>query len=93
MSMLKENLENAISGKQKDSVQKEMLAASEATIVLSCSMTADTKVFQTGNLPEVVVLLERDTRNRADITSKETVRIRCVIISILPCLNYNSESG
>ena len=36
------------------------------------------------SFPEAVVLLERETQKRADVTLKETVRIRHGITGILP---------
>ena len=42
------------------------------------------EVLRKGNLLEAVVLLEREIKDRAEITFMETVRIRHVIIGILP---------
>ena len=42
------------------------------------------KILRSGKLSEVVVFLERDIRDRAETTSMETVRLRHVIIGILP---------
>ena len=81
MSAVKGNQENTISGKQKDSVQKEMLAASVSTTVSverkhnrplllqDCRHKMLEKALPKVNLPEAAVLLERDTKKRADITS------------------------
>ena len=52
------------------------------------------KVLRKPNLPESGVLLERDMKDRAEITSREAVRIRHVIIGIPPvCQNYRTQSG
>ena len=73
--------------------QRWQLAASvtmkSSTIVFSCPNTADRqkmieKVLRSGKLSEVVVFLERDIKDRAETTSMETVRLRHVIIGILP---------
>ena len=66
---------------KKDSVQMEMLAAS-ATKTASVDMTEEDVREETH--PEAAVHHEGNVRNRAEITSKETVRIRCVIVGILP---------
>ena len=46
------------------------------------------EVLQKGNLSEAVVFLERDFMNRADTISKESVRIRHMIVGILPCAKF-----
>ena len=45
------------------------------------------------NLSDAVVLLERDIKNRADITLKGTVRIRDDYWHPPVCQNYKTESG
>ena len=42
------------------------------------------KVLRKGNLLEAAVLLERDIKDRPENTSTEAVRIRHMIIGILP---------
>ena len=96
MSAWKRNQENAISARQQDVVQNEMLVPS-ATMTVSVEkyhnrplLLQDRRhkttgeVLRKGNVPVAVVLLESDVRDRVDITSKETLRIRHVIIGILP---------
>ena len=82
MSALNRNQENAVRGKQKDSVQKENACSlrhddskrgKKTQIVLSCSKVADTKMAEE-NL--------RKARKRPKIASKELVRIHHVIIGI-----------
>ena len=52
------------------------------------------RVLRKENLPEAVVPLERDVKDRADITLMETVRIRHAIIVILPYVrNSKSDRG
>ena len=52
------------------------------------------EVFRKGKPSEAVVLEDGKIRKRADISSKETVRIRHVIIGILPYVKKDkSESG
>ena len=83
MSALKRNREIAICGKQKDCVQREMLALS-ATMKVSVEkkhnrlvrlqdhrhkMTG--KVLRKASLPEAVVPLERVIKDRAEITLTE----------------------
>ena len=67
----------------------------EHPIVLSCSKTADTEEdFRKEVHQEAVVLQEANTKERAEITSTETARIRRVILGNLPAVkNYISESG
>ena len=102
------NQENAISRKQEDSGQKEMLAAS-ATTSLSVErkhnrplllqgrrhkMTEEN--FRKGSLPQAVVFLEGAIKKRAHITSMETCRIRHVTIGILPFVqatNLNQDAN
>ena len=40
--------------------------------------------MEKGNLPEDAVLLDRDSENRVDMSFKETVQIRHVIVGIRP---------
>ena len=101
MSALSGDKENAINGKQKDRVQREMLAVS-ATMKISVekqhSRSSPAPLLQTQNdgkgslkgysLSEVVVLLERDPEDRAEFTSLEIVRICHVISGILPNVNF-----
>ena len=88
--------ENAINGKQKDSVQKEMLAAS-AMMRVSVErkhnrllLLPDRRHKMTEEdlrkevPPEAVVRQEGDVKKRAESPSKETERIRRVTIGILP---------
>ena len=54
------------------------------------------KVLRTGNLREAAVLLERDIKARAEITSLETERIRHVILGILEYVkitNHNRDAS
>ena len=72
--VLKGNQENAISGRQ---INRPLLLQHRRH-----KMTEE--VLRKGNLPEAVVFLERDIKDRAEITSVKTVRICHVIIDILP---------
>ena len=91
-----EGHQDAINGKQEDSVQKEMLAVS-ATTMVSVERKRNRPLLRQGRrnqmtekdlrkemLPEAVVLQDRNIKKRADFTLKETARIRRVIIGILP---------
>ena len=88
MSALKGNPENAISGKQEDSIRKEILLQGRRH-----KMTE--KDFRREVHQEEAVFLEGDIKKkRADITLEETVRIRQVIIGTLPYVkNHKTESG
>ena len=48
------------------------------------------EALRKGSLPEAPVLLEGKLKKRADITFKETVRIRRVIVGILPSVQITS---
>ena len=95
MPALKGNWENAFSGKQLDSVHEETLAVSATGVIVDKKhirplllqrrrhrLTEENprKVLAPGKK----VLLEGKVKKRANISSKESVRIRRVIIGILP---------
>ena len=98
MSALRGNQENTISGNQMDSIQVETLVVSEAEIIEDIQhnrpllledrrhqMTAED--FRKEPLLEKAVNLERKVKERARIILMGIVRIRRVIIDILPYVN------
>ena len=104
MSALKRNKKNAINGKQKDIVQKEMLAVS-ATMRIGVEKKHNRplllqnrrhrttkKLFERESLPEAAALLEGDPEYRAETTSAECVRIRPVIFGIRPNVNITKRN-
>ena len=108
MSALRGNQENTISGNQMDSIQVETLVVSEAEIIEDIQhnrpllledrrhqMTAED--FRKEPLLGKAVHLERKVKERARIILKGIVRIRRVIIGMLPYvkstkLNRNANS-
>ena len=50
------------------------------------------KVLRSGKLSEAVVFLERDIKDRAETTSMENVRLRHVIIGILPYVKITKHN-
>ena len=52
----------------------------------------DVKISVRGNLPEAVVPLEREPEDRAEITEMESVRLRHVVIGILPYVNITKHN-
>ena len=103
MSVLKGNKENTISGKQKDSVHREMLAVSanmrgkqhsRPSLAPRPQTLTDGKSSLKGNLSEVGVLLEKDPEDRVEITSVETVRVRHVFFwHPSECQHYKTQPG
>ena len=104
MSALEGNTENAVSVRPKDSAQREMLAVS-ATMKMSLEKqhnrlflpkTANSrrreKFFEKGIFSEAAVLLERNLEEREKTTSVEIVRIRHVILGILPNVNVTKHN-
>ena len=96
--------ENAIGGKQLDSVWKEthvvsvMIEHLETDAIRgkkdNCPVLHQKQRHRlTGRYPQEVALLEKEAELRADISLGESVRTRHVIIGTLPCLNYKSLSG
>ena len=77
MSALRGKLENAINGKQKDSVQKEMLAVSATTTAQSSSLAPRSQTQNDGSM------LSNGETSKTVVFQKETVRIRRVMIGIL----------
>ena len=69
--------------------------------IVSCPKTADRmteNVLRKGNLPEAAVLLETDIKDRAEITSRKTVRTRHVVTGTLLYVkitdpNWDANSG
>ena len=105
MPALKGESENAFSGKQKDRVLKETSCSfrhgSDRGKTAQGSPPAPKSQTQNdGRRPSKGSASrgrnppEREVKERARITSKESVRIRRVITGILPvCQNYKKESG
>ena len=104
MSALKRNKQNAISGKQKDSVQKEMLAASammrrSVDKQHSRPLAPKPQTRNDGRRPSKGKSLRGRSpsgkgypEDRAKTASVEIVRIRHVILGILPNVNITKHN-
>ena len=90
---MKGEQENAISGKQLDIVQKEILAASATAVIVERKQNRPLPIrdrrhkkteenLRKETHPGEVVHPERSVQNRARITSKDIVRVRRVIIDV-----------
>ena len=100
MSALKGKHEIVMKGKQRNSVDACSFRHDDSKCGKKTQSSSLTPRPQTQSdlrkevLPEAAAHLERDFENRADITSKETVLLRHVIIGILPYVkNFKIDSG
>ena len=104
MSTLKGKQEHAISGKQKDSAQKDTLAVSASTtrsverkhnrlvLLQGRRLKITEEYLRKESPPEAVVIQEGEIKKCADTPLKETFRIRRVISGILPYVNITNQN-